>query len=91
VARIRLYTGVKLLINATKAKIIQKEVTKHATRMRTKIKLPKIYYANTIKINITNTIKINTLNHYGKSRKKILRKYTAKDQGERKDHEIIKD
>jgi len=47
--------------------------------MRTKVKLPKIYYANTIKINITNTIKIDILNYYGENKKKVLKKYTAKD------------
>jgi len=47
--------------------------------MRTKVKLPKIYYANTIKINTANAIKTNILNHYGESKKKTLRKYTVKD------------
>jgi len=47
--------------------------------MRTKVKLPKIYYANTIKINITNTIKIDILNHYGENKKKTLKEYIIKD------------
>jgi len=47
--------------------------------MRTKIKLPKIYYANTIRINTANTIKTDILNYYGESKKKVLKKYTAKD------------
>jgi len=47
--------------------------------MRTKVKLLKIYHANTIKINIANTIKIDILNHYGESRKKALKEYIIKD------------
>jgi len=76
---VRSYTGVKLLISVIKAKIIQKEVIKHVTRIRTKVKLFKIYYANIIKTNITNAIKIDILNYYGESKKKTLRKYTVKD------------
>jgi len=79
VTRIRLYTGIKLFINVIKTKIIQKKVTKHVTRIQTKVKLPKIYYADTIKINITNTIKTDILNYYGESKKKALKKYTVKD------------
>jgi len=79
VARVRSYTGVKLPISAIKAKIIQKGITKHVTRIRTKVKLPKIYYANTIRINITNTIKTDILNYYGESKKEALKKYTVKD------------
>jgi len=47
--------------------------------MRTKIKLFKIYYANTIRTNIANIIKINILNYYGESKKKALKKYAVKD------------
>jgi len=47
--------------------------------MRTKVKLPKIYYANTIRINTANTIKTDILNYYGESKKEILKKYTVKD------------
>jgi len=47
--------------------------------MRTKVKLLKVYYANTIKINTANTIKIDILNHYGESKKKVLKKYIIKD------------
>jgi len=43
------------------------------------VKLFKIYYANTIKINITNTIKIDILNYYNKNKKKALEKYIIKD------------
>jgi len=75
----RLYTGVKLFINVIKAKIIYKKIIKHVARVRTKIKLFKIYYANTIKTNIANTIKIDTLNYYGENKKKALKKYTVKD------------
>jgi len=47
--------------------------------MRTKVKLPKVYYANTIKTNTANTIKTDILNYYGESKKEALKKYTAKD------------
>jgi len=79
VARIRLYTGVKLFISVIKAKIIIKKVIKYVKRIRTKVKLFKIYYANTIKINITNIIKTDILNYYGESKKEVLKKYTVKD------------
>jgi len=79
ITRVRSYTGIKLFISAIKAKIIQKEVIKHVARIRTKVKLFKIYYANTIKINTTNTIKTDILNYYGESKKKALKKYAVKD------------
>jgi len=47
--------------------------------MRIKVKLSKIYYANTIKINIANTIKTDILNYYGESKKKALKKNIVKN------------
>jgi len=47
--------------------------------MRTKIKLPKVYYANAIKTNIINTIRTDILNYYGENKKKALKEYTVKD------------
>jgi len=79
VARIRSYTGIKLFINVIKIKIIYIKIIKYVTRIRTKVKLLKIYYANTIKINITNIIKTDILNYYGESKKKVLKKYIIKD------------
>jgi len=47
--------------------------------MRTKVKLFKVYYANTIRTNITNIIKTDILNYYGESKKEALKKYIIKD------------
>jgi len=79
VTRMRSYTKIKLFINVIKAKIVQKKIIKHVTRIRTKVKLFKIYYANTIKINTANTIKINILNYYGENKKEALKEYITKD------------
>jgi len=78
VTRIRLHTGIKLLINVIKTKIILNFFIEYVTRIRTKIKLSKIYYANMIKIDITNIIKTDILNHYGENKIKVLKNILLK-------------